>query len=284
MTRPVDVLLEFLEAEQTRGVTHVHLDEGARDGLRQLFERSRPGAKTSASAVESPEPAAVATPPPAAPVKLEIIGSSKAEKLAALKIQAENHPTFKALGTLRETLVFAIGDPHARIMLIGDAPGYHEEREGEPFAGPAGQKLSKILETMGLSREQVFLTTLVKHRPATARQTTNNRPPTPEEVASGLPFLRAEISIVQPHCIIALGESTAAGLLGKTEPMTFLRRDWHEFDGIPVRVTYHPSYLLQTGGSSNQTKRYLWEDMLAVMEKTAMPISEKQRGFFLLKP
>ena len=293
MIRPVDVLLEFLEAEQARGVSHVHLDEGARDGLRALFEKSRPGAKPAAPAASQPMdsprprmemPAEIPPTAPAPAVSLELTteSSTRVGQLADLRRQAENWAPAKALGTLRDTMVFATGNPDARVMLIGEAPGYQEEREREPFVGPAGQKLNDILKAMGISREEVYISNIVKFRPATAKQTTNNRKPTPEEMAVCMPFVRAEIGIIRPELIIALGGTAAEGLLGLTGAVTSMRGSWHDFEGTPVRVTYHPSYLLQSGGG-NQTKRQVWEDMLAVMEKIGLPISEKQRAFFLPK-
>ena len=283
MSRPVDLLIEFLHSEQERGITHVHLDEEARDGLREIFERARAGKKPTALA-----PAEILTLEPEAPQPasgtstLEIGGISREERLASLRAQAENWAPAKALGTLRETMVFAVGNPASRIMLVGEAPGYQEEREREPFVGPAGQKLNDILKAMGLQRADVYISNIVKFRPAMPKQTTNNRKPTPEEMASCMPFIQAEIDIIRPECIIALGGTAAEGLLGITGSVTGLRGQWHEFAGTPVRVTYHPSYLLQSGASGN-AKRLLWEDMLAVMEKLGLPISEKQRGFFLPK-
>ena len=285
MIRPVDVLLEFLAAEQARGVTHVHLDDGARDGLRGLFNLAKSGstatpvAKVEQQRVELPlteaKPALVAS-------KLVIAGSTRSERLDSLRRQAEYWPPAKSLGSLRETMVFATGNPDARVMLIGEAPGYQEEKECEPFVGPAGQKLNDILKAMGLSREDVYISLLVKFRPATPKQTTNNRKPAPEEMAACLPFVRAEIGIVQPACIVALGETAAAGLLGLEGTVASMREAWHNFEGVPVRVTYHPSLLLQTN-AANPVKRQVWEDMLAVMEKLELPISVKQRGFFLPK-
>lgn len=279
MIRPVDVFLEFLEAEQARGVTHVHLDEGARDGLRDLFHLTKNGG----TAVSAPIIAAPEAPPVPVVTHLQIQGSTRQEMLASLRTQAESWGPIKALGSLRETLVFSTGSPEARVMFVGEAPGYQEEKDRAPFVGAAGQKLNDILKAMGISREEVYLATLVKFRPAMAGQTTNNRKPTADEIAACLPFLRAEISILKPQCIIALGEAVAEGLLGLTGPIPFSRGVWHDFEGVPVRVTYHPSTLLQTHGAST-TKRQLWEDMLAVMEKIGLPISEKQRGFFLPKP
>lgn len=287
MIRPVDVLLEFLEAEQARGVSHVHLDDAARDSLRGLFVLAKGGkaAATPVTAVETvpleipreaPAPAVVATQ------SISIAGSSPAEKLDSLRRQAENWRAIRELGSLRDTLVFSSGNPEARIMLIGEAPGYQEEREGQPFAGPAGEKLDGILKAMGLSRDEVYISNIVKFRPSLPRQTTNNRKPTPEEMAVCLPFVRAEIQIVRPECIIALGATAAEGLLGLSGTIPTLRGAWHEFEGTPVRASFHPSHLLQTT-SGNQSKRQIWEDMLAVMEKLEMPISDKQRGFFLPK-
>lgn len=310
MIRPVDALLDFLAAEQARGVTHVHLDEGAREALREIHALSRGGAistpaskpasenvpqarqvssqQASGPAPKAPTisletPTAELTPAAIAPASISIQGSSKADQLASLKRQAENWAPAKALGSLRDTMVFATGNPDARVMLVGEAPGYQEEREQEPFVGPAGQKLNDILKAMGLSREEVYISNIVKFRPATPRQTTNNRKPTPEEMNSCISFVRAEIGIVEPECIIALGGTAAEGLLGINGSVASMRGKWHQTEGIPVRVTYHPSYLLQSG-SGNHTKRQLWEDMLEVMERIQLPISEKQRGYFLPKP
>ena len=294
MTRPVDAVIEFLEAEKARGVSHIFLDESARDGLRELFRKAQNGgvarpAPVAAEVAPAPKidvpPMTLDAPSPAKPAQPAMVsaeGSSKQERLDSLRRQAENWMPAKSLGTLRDVMVFATGNPDARVMLVGEAPGYQEEKEREPFVGPAGQKLNDILKAMGLPREEVYISNIVKFRPATPRQTTNNRKPTPEEMASCLPFVRNEVEIIRPECIIALGGTAAEGLLGLSGTVGSMRGKWHEFDGIPVRVTYHPSYLLQSGANLS-IKRQLWEDMLEVMAKLAMPISEKQRGFFLPK-
>ena len=283
MIRPVDVLLEFLAAEQARGVSHVHLDEGARDALRGLFSRTKTGtAAPIMTEVEAPPAEITMAEPAIVSATLSIDGSSRTEQLDSLRRQAETWAPARTLGSLRETMVFATGNPEARVMLVGEAPGYQEERGRQPFAGETGQKLDEILKAMGLSREEVYISYIVKFRPATPRQTTNNRKPTPVEMAACLPFLRAEIGIVRPDCILALGETAAEGLLGLSGTVVSMRGSWHDFEGTPVRVTYHPSHLLQSGGG-NQTKRQLWEDMLAAMEKLGLPITGKQRGYFLPK-
>jgi len=293
VTRPVDALLDFLRAEEARGVTHVHLDPEARSVLRDLAIRSKRPAASPTQAVAAPAPArraptiSLEAPAPSSisqpstlTSQLTASGDSKAARLESLRRQAETWRPARSLGTLRETMVFATGNPDAELMLVGEAPGYHEERQREPFVGPAGQKLNDILKAMGLAREQVYISNIVKFRPAMPGQTTNNRAPSVEEMASCLPFIRSEIEIVRPKCIVALGGTAATGLLGSTDAVAKLRGQWHEFDGVPLRVTYHPSYLLRTT-SGNTDKRKVWEDMLEVMERLGLPISEKQRGYFL---
>lgn len=288
MTRPVDALLEFLEAEKARGVNHVYLDEGAREGLRALHETFRASSKSAtASPARSASRVELQEPPPqpeqaVAALEIKITATSKSGKLDELRRQAESWSPIRTLGTLRETLVFSVGNPDARILFIGEAPGYQEEKEREPFVGPAGQKLNDILKAMEISREEVYLSNIVKFRPSTPKQTTNNRKPTHEEMAVCMPFMRKEIEIVRPEIIIALGGTAAEGLLGLEGAITSMRGRWHDFEGTPVRVSYHPSFLLQSG-ASNPIKRQVWEDMLAAMEKIDLPISAKQRGYFLPK-
>jgi uracil-DNA glycosylase family 4 len=292
VTRPVDALLDFLRAEEARGVTHVHLDPEARSILRDLAIRAKRPAAPPQQAAPTPTRRAPAisleTPAPVESVsQLSSLisqpvpdGDTKAARLESLRRQAETWRPARSLGTLRDTMVFATGDPDAELMLVGEAPGYHEERQREPFVGPAGQKLNDILKAMGLAREQVYISNIVKFRPAMPGQTTNNRAPSVEEMASCLSFIRAEIEIVRPKCIVALGGTVATGLLGSADAVAKLRGRWHEFEGVPLRVTYHPSYLLRTT-SSNTDKRKVWEDMLEVMERLGLPISDKQRGYFL---
>ncbi len=279
MSRPVDSLIDFLKAEQSRGKSHVYLDDDARLGLRELFKRSRKPIEIP----ESGESEAAAPEVPAMQAEAVVSGNSKSEKLTGLREQAATWAPAISLGTLREKMVFATGNPDADIMLVGEAPGYNEEKEGEPFVGPAGQKLNDILKAMGVKREDVYISNLVKFRPAMPKQTTNNRKPNAEEMAACLPLVMAEISVVQPKLIIALGGTAAEGLLGLEGTVGSMREKWHHLSGIPTRVTYHPSYLLQSGGS-NKVKRSLWEDMLSAMEKLGMPISAKQKSYFLPKP
>lgn len=267
MVKPT--LLDYLHQLRRKGVTHVEIDDQARAVLRELYTRGtalRTVAKTSATA-ESNRTAILAT------------GSTPAEKIASLATIAETWQPARSLGSFRDTMVFSAGNPEADFMLVGEAPGYQEEQKKEPFVGPTGAKLDQILKAMGLSRDQAYISNVCKFRPATKNQTTNNRKPSHEEMATSLPFLKAEIDIVKPKVIVALGACTAQGLLGSEKTVGQLRESWHQFQGIPLRVTYHPSYLLRQEEGLGE-KRKVWEDMLTIMEKLGLPISERQRGFF----
>lgn len=179
-------------------------------------------------------------------------------------------------------LVFGTGKLNAEILFCGEAPGVDETAAGEPFAGKAGQLLNKIIQAMGLSRDQVYLSNLVKWRPQHEKPY-GNRPPNAEEMAFCRPYLEAEIKIVQPKLVVALGHHAVSGLLGPDPDRRLdeLRGTWHEFLNTSLLVTFHPSYLLRN--DTLKTKRLVWEDMLQVMERLSLPISEKQRGFFLPK-
>ena len=155
------------------------------------------------------------------------------------------------LGHSRKNFVFGSGAADAGIMFVGEAPGAEEDRQGLPFVGPAGQLLTKIIEAMHLSREDVFICNVLKCRPP------GNRDPDPVEIASCEPFLKKQIAIVDPTIICALGRVAAHMLLKTTQSMRELRGRLHQYEGVPVIVTYHPSYLLRTPSA----KRDVWEDV-----------------------
>ena len=179
----------------------------------------------------------------------------------------------------RSNVVFGVGSAEATLMFVGEAPGAEEDRLGEPFVGAAGQLLTKIIKTMGFTRETVYIANILKCRPDTPGQSSGNRKPTPEEMATCLPYLLAQIELIRPRVLVTLGATGTTGLLGLTEGITRLRGRWQTFRGIPVMPTYHPSYLLHKPDLAE--KRKVWEDMLQVLEKLAVPISDKQRGYFL---
>ena len=183
------------------------------------------------------------------------------------------------LAAARNNVVFGVGDINAQLMFVGEAPGADEDLQGEPFVGKAGQLLTKIIQTMGLARGSVYIANILKCRPDTPGQSAGNRKPTPEEMQTCIPYLHEQIDLIQPRVIVALGATAVEGLLGKTIGITRLRGTWHIYRGIPLMPTYHPAYLLRNQALSE--KRRVWEDMLQVMEKLSMPISEKQKNFFL---
>ncbi len=177
-------------------------------------------------------------------------------------------------------IVFGVGNLDAKIFFCGEAPGADEEIQGEPFVGKAGQLLTKIIAAMGLERKDIYIGNIMNWRPECPK---GNRPPTPEEMAYCLPYLKAQIEIVKPQVVVALGMTAVNGLLGvdPSRRMGKIRGKWHSYENVDLMITYHPSFLLQY--ASAQMKRYVWEDMMAVMEKVGLPISEKQRGYFLPK-
>lgn len=192
---------------------------------------------------------------------------------AALRCQQCPH-----LVLSRKQVVFGVGNPHADLMFVGEAPGADEDAQGEPFVGKAGQLLTKIIQTMGYTRETVYIGNVLKCRPDMPAGSTGNRKPRPEEMQTCFPWLKKQIELVKPKVLVALGATAVEGLIGDTRPMRELRGRWLDHHGIPLIATYHPAYLLRN--QSITEKRKVWEDMLLVLEKLGDPITEKQRAYF----
>jgi uracil-DNA glycosylase len=178
----------------------------------------------------------------------------------------------------RKTVVFGAGSIHSSLLFVGEAPGADEDAQGEPFVGAAGQLLTKIIKAMGFSRDTVYIANVLKCRPDTPGQFSGNRKPTGKEMSTCLPYLLEQIKVIQPRVIVALGATAMEGLFGKPLAISRARGHWHQFDGIPVMPTYHPSYLLHNQALSR--RREVWEDMLAALHKLGVPVTEKQRGYF----
>ncbi|MEP7118255.1 MAG: uracil-DNA glycosylase [Acidobacteriota bacterium] len=180
-----------------------------------------------------------------------------AEALAALKATVGPTCSRCKLATLgRRQTVFGVGHPQARLMFVGEAPGEDEDKLGEPFVGRAGQLLTKIIEAIGMTREQVYIANIIKCRPP------GNRNPEPDEVATCEPFLFEQLAIVQPRVVVALGKFAAHSLLRTTEPITKLRGRVFEWRGASLIPTFHPAYLLR----NPPAKREVWEDMKKVRD------------------
>ena len=243
------------------------------------------------AAVPSPAPPKPSVPPaapkfPPAPV-VKLPGGDKQGRWNALLDQVTKDATCCANVRTGKKVVLGVGSLDARIMFVGEAPGAEEEIQGEPFVGPAGQLLTKMIQAMGLKRSDVYIGNIMNWRPqmptVEGREQIGNRPPNEEEMTYCLPYLRAQIEVVNPEVLVALGSTAAQGLLGfgSFKALGEIRGKWQQFAGKPLMVTYHPSYILRN--QSNRSKRMIWEDLLKVMERAALPISEKQRAYFLDK-
>lgn len=155
----------------------------------------------------------------------------------------------------RKNIVFGAGDPGARLVFVGEGPGYEEDQKGEPFVGAAGQLLTRIIASINLSRSQVYICNVVKCRPP------ENRTPAADEIAACLPFLERQIASLAPDFICTLGATATRALLDAAEPISKLRGRFYDFRGIKVLPTYHPAYLLR----NPDRKRDVWEDMKMLM-------------------
>jgi len=151
----------------------------------------------------------------------------------------------------RTQIVFGVGNPKADLVFVGEAPGADEDAQGEPFVGRAGQLLTRMIEAIGLKREQVYICNVLKSRPP------NNRTPEPDEIAACEPFLIAQLKAIQPKLICALGAIAASNLLKTKVPLGKLRGTFHDYHGIPLLVTYHPAYLLRNPNE----KKTAWQDL-----------------------
>ncbi|HMQ10907.1 MAG TPA: uracil-DNA glycosylase [Oligoflexia bacterium] len=161
------------------------------------------------------------------------------------------------LHSTRKNIVFGVGNKNADLMIVGEAPGRDEDIKGEPFVGRAGQLLTKIIEAIGLSREEIYIANIIKCRPP------ENRNPEPEEIEQCEPFLIKQIQSIQPKVICCVGKFAAHTLLKTETPISKLRGQFAEYEGIALMPTYHPAYLLRNPSA----KKYVWEDMQLVHAK-----------------
>lgn len=163
-----------------------------------------------------------------------------------------------SLGASRKNFVFGSGNPQTEIMFVGEAPGEEEDSQGLPFVGRAGQLLTKIIESVGLwKRNEVFICNILKCRPPF------NRQPQPSEVEACFPYIHHQIQLIQPKMIVALGLTAAVALLKTKSTLGKLRNQWHDYAGIPLRVTYHPAALLRV----DAYKKEVWDDMKIIRDK-----------------
>jgi DNA polymerase len=242
-------LAEHLKYFAEMGVTGVSRDPAWRARLEPTVPLAEPAATAKSTSADSPIEMSAETQQPTATAAP---GLSPHEALAALQIEIGPLCMRCKLCNLgRSQVVFGVGHAKARLMFVGEAPGEDEDRQGEPFVGRAGQLLTKIIEAISLTREQVYIANVIKCRPP------GNRNPEPDEVATCEPFLFRQIEAIQPRVIVALGKFAAQSLLRSTEPITKLRGRQFEFHGATLIPTFHPAYLLR----NPPAKREVWEDM-----------------------
>jgi len=255
-------LRELLVYLDEIGFGELYLPEGSPSGP----HTDAPARATEASGGSAPPPvrnpqAAAAAPPRSAapsgdPDEPNADAGPRSERLAALAEEASVCERCR-LWRGRNSVVFGSGDPDADLMFIGEGPGAEEDRRGLPFVGAAGELLTKIIEAIDLTRDQVYIANVVKCRPP------GNRDPLPDEAAACRGYLDGQIDLVRPKVIVALGRVAAQALLGNDLPLGRMRGRWFTVRGVPAMVTYHPAALLR----NRAWKRPTWEDMQAVRDR-----------------
>jgi DNA polymerase len=307
MRAALHALTDELKRLKTAGVKSVSVSDASVIELRRVIAVRNTGLRKPAFAeatagkpeaivpkpYEPPAPT-IRNPAPATrtsnippPPTVALPAGDKQTRWDALLALVQNDATCRAHVRAGKKVVLGVGNLDAQIMFVGEAPGAEEEIQGEPFVGPAGQLLTKMIGAMGLKRSDVYIGNIMNWRPemptSGGGEQYGNRPPTEDEMRYCLPYLRAQIEVVNPALLVALGSTAAQGLLGfgTFKALGEVRGRWRDFAEKPLMITYHPSYILRN--QSNRSKRMIWEDLLKVMERASLPVSEKQRGFFLDK-
>jgi DNA polymerase len=226
-----------------------------------------PAAPAARPAPPSPPPLRSSPSPAPIPAPAAALQSARALAAAARSVSelAEALAAFDgcALKRTATNLVFADGNPEARVMIVGEAPGADEDRLGRPFVGVSGQLLDRMLAAIGLDRRSVYITNVIFWRPP------GNRKPTPAEVATCMPFVERHIELVAPEVLVCVGDAAARALLARNDGITRLRGRWFQYESagmarpVPTMPTFHPAYLLRLTGQ----KRAAWRDWLAVLER-----------------
>jgi len=280
-----ETLGHYVEVLHGQGVRHVSLDRQAREAILH-FAAAKPMGKPAPAPEAAPRPraATAATPAPAAnPKPLSVAPAvrtgPKQDQLDQLAARIRAELSVHPFPIFRSNIVFGEGNPDASILFVGEAPGAEEDKAGRPFVGRAGQLLTKMIQAMGIERDQVYIANILKCRPDMPPGVPGNRKPTPEEMQVCIPYIQEQIEIIRPRALVALGSTAIEALLESKMTISRLRGTFVDYRGVPLMPTFHPSYLLHN--PTNATKRKVWEDLMQVMDKVGMPISEKQKGFFL---
>jgi DNA polymerase len=291
----LDILLEELKRQKAAGLRRVSVSDEAVATLKALAgapvatpasaATAKPAplpatavSRPSAPLPIAPKPAVVATTPVIADAPIFTLpAGTKAERMQALRQLVDTCVETKKHLTGSHRALLGHGSLDAKVVFVGEAPSLEEMEAGKAFAGASGELLQKILGAAAISPADYYLAPVMVWRPEPPTQY-GKRPPTARELAFNLPYLRAQVDVVAPRIVVALGAQAFEGLHGRTPSITQARGQWFDLSGVPLMPTYHPNYLLHNPSAS--AKRAVWEDFLLVMEKLGLPISEKQRGFF----
>ncbi len=265
-------LQQVLRSWQSAGLDHWHRVAPTEVSREVMPSEPAPlPATSSPPSVESPElmarKSAAARPElPVISVAPEIQSTgSREEKLAALAARVATCTRCQELAATRQQTVFGVGDPAARVMFIGEAPGADEDEQGEPFVGRAGQLLTKIIIACGWTREELYICNILRCRPP------GNRLPEPLEAANCREYLNAQIAIVDPDYIVCWGSCASQNLLGSEETIGKLRGRFYTHGRAKVLCTYHPSYLLR----NPEAKKPVWEDMKFLLTEMGLKVPEQ---------
>lgn len=295
----LDILLEELKRQKAAGVRRVSITADSLTALKALAGTPvapaalaapapakpavapatvRPSV-TPVAAAPKPAVAVAAAPIPDAPI-FTLAAGLKAERMQALRQLVDACAETKKHLVAPQRPLLGHGSLDAQVVFVGEAPTIVEMESGRAFAGEAGELLQKILAAAAINPTDCYFVPVMVWRPEPPTQY-GKRPPTAREIAFNLPYLRAQIDVVAPRAVVALGAQAFEALHGRTPSITQARGQWFDLGGVPLLPTFHPNYLLHTPSAT--AKRTVWEDFLLLMEKLGLPISEKQRGFFATK-
>lgn len=305
----LDILLEELKRQKAAGVRRVSITADSLAALKALAGTPAAPATQTTPALAKPavapvtvRPSVAPTPAPARPVTpvaaapkpavavstvpipdapiFTLAAGTKAERMQALRQLIDACAETKKHLTAPQRPLLGHGSLDAKVVFVGEAPTIVEMEAGQAFAGESGELLQKILSAAAINPADCYFVPVMVWRPEPPTQY-GKRPPTAREIAFNLPYLRAQIDVVAPRAVVALGAQAFEALHGRTPTITQARGQWFDLGGVPLLPTFHPNYLLHTPSAS--AKRTVWEDFLLLMEKLGLPISEKQRGFFATK-
>ena len=290
----IDALLEELYRQKAAGVKRVSVSDESVALLKELAGGATASAAPKSVAPIALAPAVKSVVRPAAPVAknegtiivssplpdppvIKLPSGTKAEQLLWLqKTIAACEVTQKHLEGKKA--LFGRGSDTAKVFFVGEAPSLEEVEENRSFVGPAGELLSKIISATGLTEKECYFANLMTWRPKPPTAF-GKRPPNASEVAFNRPYLLAQMEIIKPQIIVAVGAQAFGALTHSTTPIMQIRGQWQKVDGLEVLPTLHPNYLLHSPSLSN--KRLVWEDFMQIMTKLDMPISDKQKAYFL---